>query len=126
MMGSPPLPHYHGDGNGCYCEPEPESEPSESRLYVLVRRDLPKSVQAVQGIHAVMVLMHRNAWLLAADPTCVTISMLGLINLGHLNEWRERLGDDAATFCEPDIGNEPTALAYYGKAQSGFDQLRLL
>jgi hypothetical protein len=84
------------------------------RLYVLIRGDLTKSQQAVQGGHAVaqFCLTHPEWWqneylifLKAKDHMDLVI-------------WREKLrakGAKIAEFKEPDIGNETTAVAAYGQ-----------
>ena len=79
------------------------------RLYVLVRKDLPKSYQAVQAGHAVA------EWLLC-DQTWQneTLVYLGVDDENELLNWKERLdfkNSKYAEFREPDIGNQLTAVA---------------
>ena len=84
-----------------------------NKLYVLIRRDLKSSAyQAVQAGHAVAQwLLHapnRGEW---KNETLVYTSV---DNLNHLKYWQDRLKQmniDYVTFTEPDIGNQPTALA---------------
>lgn len=80
------------------------------KLYVLVRRDLNPSQQAVQGGHAVA------EFLLNRDTTWNngTLIYLGVKDLRELLKWMERFDYfeiPYTAFYEPDIGNEPTALA---------------
>lgn len=80
------------------------------KLYVLVRRDLSPSQQAVQGGHAVAeFLLHRDTtWKNG------TLVYLGVKDLRELLKWMSRFDTfeiPYSAFYEPDIGNEPTALA---------------
>ena len=84
---------------------------AEPRLYVLVRRDLSMSQQVVQSGHAVA------EWALRGPKTKWkngTLIVLGVSGKRQLEAWMrrlERLGVTFRTFREPDIGNQPTALA---------------
>ena len=94
------------------------------KLYILIRKDMPKSYMAVQAGHAVA------AWLLAQDRTQLTWKNNTLIYLGVKNErellkWQEKLGDKAIMFREPDLDDEATALAYLG-GEEKFCHLRLI
>jgi peptidyl-tRNA hydrolase len=103
------------------------------KLYVLVRRDLSKSQQAVQACHAVAQFSlfdeqysdssypWENRW----DNG--TIVLLTVRNLEELIKWDNQLLG-AHTFEEPDIGYETTALAISGDSALGdlFKDLRLL
>jgi hypothetical protein len=84
----------------------------KKKLYVLVRKDLSVSQQAVQAGHAVAEYLlggfNESQW----DNG--TLVYLGVKNRGQLERWMSRLRDrdvKFAVFCEPDIGNEPTAIA---------------
>jgi hypothetical protein len=100
----------------------------EPRLYLLVRRDLPRSAQAVQAAHAAAELVYRRHDELIAGwgRFGPTISLLGLDNRDMLESWRSRLGTAAVTFNEPDLDGSPTAIAYFGEDTFGLAQLRLL
>jgi len=103
-----------------------------SKLYVLVRRDLSKSQQAVQACHAVAQFslfddqysdgsQLKNLWLNG------TIVLLQVKDLEELQNWYSKL-PNAHTFEEPDIGDEMTAIAISGDNTLGglFKNLRLL
>ena len=81
------------------------------KLYVLVRRDLSPSQQAVQAGHALAEHLLRgdlNGW----DNG--TLILLGVGNEQELQDWAERLtwrGLSYSMFREPDIGDQMTALA---------------
>jgi hypothetical protein len=85
---------------------------NQKKLYVLVRKDLSVSQQAVQAGHAVAEFLlgghNRSNW---GNGTLV---YLGVKNRGQLEKWKTKLEDrqiSFAIFREPDIGNEPTAIA---------------
>lgn len=98
------------------------------RLYILVRRDLSRSVQAVQAAHAAIELVHAHKELNASWGPCgPTIAMLGVADGAELDRWRMRLWKaGAVVFHEPDLGDVATALAYYGADHYGLSKLRLL
>lgn len=100
------------------------------RLYVLVRRDLPRSVQAVQAAHAVAQYVYdfRNTVELEWGKYGPTIAMLAVDNRAALDNWQKRLASrgQVAVFREPDLADQPTALAFYGEKQVGLSSLRLL
>jgi hypothetical protein len=74
-----------------------------------VRKDLPKSYQAVQAGHAVAEwLLREQTW------RNETLVYLGVNNENELLDWKERLSFRNmryAAFREPDIGNQLTAVA---------------
>jgi len=88
-----------------------ENDMEEPRLYVLVRRDLPMSQQVVQSGHAVA------EWLIRGPKTKWkngTLIVLGVTGVRALKSWQARLeGNDVPyrIFREPDLGDQPTALA---------------
>ena len=91
---------------------------------VLIRKDMPTSYMAVQAGHAVA------AWLLAQEKTQLgwkneTLIYLGVKNERELLKWKEKLGDEAILWREPDIGNQATALAYLSDGEE-FKHLRLI
>jgi hypothetical protein len=83
-------------------------------MYVLVRRDLAETYRLVQGAHAVV------AYSLKGDQEAYkawnngTIVFLGVRNMQALTLWALKMGDKGIIFeswNEPDMGNQPTALA---------------
>ena len=94
------------------------------KLYVITRRDLTTSQQAVQAGHAAIqfVLNHlHDLW----DGTLV---YLGIDSEDKLSLWGDKLtrkGIEWTGFHEPDMGNELTAIATLGDGRA-LSQLRLL
>jgi len=81
------------------------------KIYVLVRRDLSKSQQAVQGGHALAEYLLRGPATLWDNGTLV---YLGVRNEGELKFWGRWLkdkGHQVVDFKEPDRNNELTAIA---------------
>lgn len=81
-------------------------------MYVLVRTDLSKARQAVQGGHALVeyLLHHQQDW------NNHTLIYLGVKNEWHLKKWIFMLGKEdipVAVWREPDMNNEITAIAAY-------------
>ena len=81
------------------------------KMYVLVRKDLSKSQQAVQGGHAVaeyLLNVQNHDWKNG------TLVYLAVRNETDLISWEGILNNkniDYAVFKEPDIGNQLTALS---------------
>jgi hypothetical protein len=79
------------------------------RLYVLIRNDLDPRYAAVQAGHAVAEwCLWRDGW------ENKTLIYLGVPDAESLLRWEKKLelrDIDYKIFCEPDIGNQPTALA---------------
>jgi len=94
----------------------------ENRLYVLVRKDLSESQQAVQAGHAVAEFLLNNP---KTDWRNGTLIYLGVSGESDLWKWKDRLGDGCIEFREPDIGNQITALAVAGD-KAKFRRLELL
>jgi hypothetical protein len=92
----------------------------DPRLYLLVRRDLPRSVQAVQAAHAAVQYAERRSceWQGRGIGT-PTIAMLSVADRAELEQWAEKLGRRAERFHEPDLDDQMTAVAYFG-ADNGF------
>ena len=92
------------------------------KMYVLVRRDLSTSQQAVQAGHAVAELVQHGStpgW---------NKTYLGVDNEEMLEKWHAKLtskGVECAEFREPDIGDQLTAIATVGSGKS-FSNLKLL
>lgn len=96
------------------------------KLYVLIRKDLSQSYQAVQAGHAVAewLLRHQgqNEW----DNG--TLVYLGVDNEETLKHWTFKLdvkGIEWTGFTEPDIGNQITAIACLSDGKV-FSNLKLL
>lgn len=97
-----------------------------NKLYVLVRRDLTPSYQAVQAGHAVA------QWMLQYGQTSEwrnnTLVYLGVDNEQELDHWKQKLSFknmEWVEFREPDIGNQTTAIACLNEGKV-FSNLRLL
>lgn len=89
------------------------------KLYILVRKDISKSQQAVQAGHAVAEYLLRvpnTHW----DNG--TLIYLGVKNERELIEWGNKLSSWIG-FREPDIGNQLTAIA---TEENLFKNMRLL
>lgn len=96
---------------------------SDERLYVITRRDMPASVQAVQSIHAAIQLVSDTSLKFTETPWVI---VYGVANEAELAAWEKRLNGRGTSFREPDMGNELTAISYWGKKHSGMGGLRLL
>ena len=99
------------------------------KMYVLIRKDLDPSYQAVQAGHALaqFMLEHPDQ---AQDWDNHTLIYLRVKNEDELKKWWmkiDNMEEDApySTFREPDIGNELTAIATYGNGEL-YRKLRLL
>jgi len=94
------------------------------KMYVLVRRDLNQSYQAVQGGHALAEFLLNCP----QDWGNSTLIYLGVNDEFHLKRWEdklERLGITYAEWREPDIGDQITAIAAYS-SEKVFNNLNLL
>ena len=109
----------------------PVLAPTESgqgrKLFLLVRRDLPWSVRAVQAAHAAVALsLLKRGQLQVGGPCGRPIVLLGVEGESQANEWQCRLGAEAVPFREPDLGDALTAVAYFGPPVAALATLRLL
>lgn len=95
------------------------------KLYVIVRKDLSTSQQAVQAGHALAeFLLHGPATRWKNG----TLVYLGIRDLFQLEKLKRKLEIDQITykeFKEPDIGNQTTAIASVGNNRH-FERLNLL
>lgn len=95
------------------------------KLFVLVRKDLSPSQQAVQAGHAVAELLlngSRKKW----DNG--TLVYLGVKNEEQLERWAYKLdvlNREYSRFREPDLDNQTTAIATVGQNKI-FKRLQLL
>lgn len=85
------------------------------KLYVLVREDLRPGQQAVQALHAAVdyVMLRREAgeWWRESN----TVVVLGVKNRKELHKYEKMVLNFAiphVLFREPDMWNQPTALAF--------------
>ena len=81
------------------------------KLYVLVRKDLSRSQQAVQAGHAVAEYLLRGPSSSWGNGTLV---YLGVRNKHELETWQEEIssaGYEIIPFYEPDRNNEMTSFA---------------
>jgi peptidyl-tRNA hydrolase len=89
------------------------------RMVVIARRDLSPAQQAVQSCHAVAELCLRHGGdpgIAEWDKDHKTMILLGVDDKDELEMWQskvEALDVPHATFREPDIGDEPTAIAIH-------------
>lgn len=81
------------------------------KLYVLIRKDLSKSQQAVQGGHAVAKYVLRDQGLRWVNGTLVYLAVKNEDDLRHWEKKLKERGRMYVTFREPDIGYQRTALA---------------
>lgn len=95
-----------------------------NKLYVVVRKDLSKSQQAVQAGHALAEFLLKRS----TDWCNGTLVYLQVSNESELKSLLSCLECDKICyekFVEPDIGNEITAIASLG-SNKYFKKLRLL
>jgi len=94
------------------------------KMYILTRRDLTPSQQAVQGGHALAEFLLN----IPQDWNNSTLVYLGVNDETHLHRWAHKLDIydiDFKEWREPDMGNELTALAAYSDGRI-FKNLNLL
>jgi len=96
------------------------------KLYVIVRKDLTSSQQAVQAGHALAEYLLRRSW--SSDWNNGTLVYLGAKNKLELEKLMYKLemrNIKWVSFIEPDLNNEVTAIAteYDGSLISGLDLL---
>ena len=96
------------------------------KLYILLRQDLNPGVQVSQACHITAEWCKR--WQEGnKDWNNETIVVVSVLNLIHLNYWKEKLELkclEYSIFCEPDLNNEMTGLACYTDKKI-FDKLPL-
>lgn len=86
------------------------------KMYVLVRRDITTSQQAVQGGHALaeFLLNYQQNW------NNSTLIYLGVKSELQLRKWIYKLNQsnvDIAIWKEPDMDNQITAIAIYSESE---------
>lgn len=95
------------------------------KMFILVRNDLSKSQQGVQGGHALaqFALDHPYSFKEWGNHTIVYLKAEHEL----LKILVDEIDDDISRFYEPDIGMELTAIAVYGpKAEHRFADFRLM
>ena len=96
------------------------------KLYVIVRKDLSTSQQAVQAGHAVAAfLLHGQFFRRWRNETLIYLGVKGLHQLENLKHKLDCYDIPYVEFREPDIGNEVTAIATDNYSPL-FDKLNLL
>lgn len=100
--------------------------PRSQAIYVIVRKDLPRSAQAVQGGHALaqFLLEHRTDW---SNGTLVYLGVRDELTLSELKA--AITNTPCSEFREPDLNDQLTAIAVLGSGEltnSDFPDLRLL
>lgn len=94
------------------------------KMYCLVRKDLDKDYQAVQGGHAIAQYFLDHGIPDIWDNG--TMIYLGVKDENALKKWQAKLCDiNHSTFIEPDIGDEMTALSIIDTGEI-FSKLSLL
>lgn len=94
---------------------------TETKLYVLVRCDLPWAVRCVQAVHATACLYSH----VSADPAIPAV-LLGVSCEAELDTWLNKLGQAAYAFYEPDLDEQMTSIAFFSEPNEELLKLRLL
>ena len=98
---------------------------SDAKLYVVVRKDLSKSQQAVQAGHALAEYLLKRPDTQWDNGTLVYLAVKDEKVLKDLTDQLEYDNIDSIKFTEPDINDELTAIASLGTNRY-FKQLRLI
>lgn len=96
------------------------------KLYVIVRKDLTFSQQAVQGGHAIAQYLIDNP---NTEWNNGTLVLLGVKGEFQLKKWTDRLeshGLKLSSFREPDIGDQLTAISVVSSHEDYFKRLVLV
>jgi len=96
------------------------------KLYVIVRKDLSTSQQAVQAGHAVAAfLLHGQFFRRWENETLIYLGVKGLTQLTNLKRKLDFNDISYVEFREPDIGNQVTAIATESHCKY-FERMNLL
>jgi len=95
------------------------------KLYVIVRKDLSISQQAVQAGHALAAYLLDGLFCRWKNETLIYLGVKGLRQLNNLKNKLEFFGVPYVEFHEPDLNNEVTAIATDTYCEV-FDKLNLL
>jgi hypothetical protein len=83
----------------------------------VTRADLPPGAQAAQAAHAALMFAACHPGTGAADGVLVVLAAAGELELCRLAEDAARGGYLTATWTEPDLGGQVTAVAVYDAAR---------
>jgi len=100
--------------------------PKDKAIYVIIRKDLSKSQQAVQGGHALaqLLLDNQTTW---NNGTLVYLNVKSKNNLEEVYETLKSKNEVVSKFEEPDLFNEMTAIAVLSESLiSKFPDLKLM
>lgn len=97
----------------------------KQKLYVIVRKDLSHSQQAVQAGHALAEYMLASSSPKWTNQTLIYLGVKGLKQLENLKFKLEMNGINFVEFKEPDLDNQTTAIAS-DKDSPIFDKLNLI
>jgi hypothetical protein len=87
------------------------------KLFVIIRQDIEPGLQAAQACHAVQAMNDQHPDVIRSwDGNIVLLGVSGMKELSELQCRLQRLRVPLASFCEPDLGGEPTSLAVHGDA----------
>ena len=96
------------------------------KLFVIVRKDLSTSQQAVQAGHAVAAFLLRGQFFRRwQNETLIYLGVKGLIQLENLKRKLDFAEIKYTEFREPDLNNEVTAIASEQQSKI-FERLNLL
>ena len=94
-------------------------------MFVIVRKDLSTSQQAVQAGHALASYLLHGPFSRWQNGTLIYLGVKGLVQLENIKHKFEKEGIRYKEFKEPDIGNEITAIAT-DEANKHIERLNLL
>jgi peptidyl-tRNA hydrolase len=95
------------------------------KMYVIVRKDLSTSQQAVQAGHALAEYLLHGPYFRWKNETLIYLGVKGLRQLKNLKRKLDDHGIKYVEFHEPDLNNEVTAIASDQECKI-FKQLKLL
>lgn len=98
----------------------------EPKLYILVRKDLPKSYRMVQGMHAVATYCLANGLKDWKNGTMICLLANDEGHLKHIWEYLVKtVGMVASSWKEPDLNDEITAVAFVLEKSDALQELAL-
>ncbi|MEN6292515.1 MAG: hypothetical protein ABFD07_10950 [Methanobacterium sp.] len=102
---------------------------NDMKMYVLVRKDLPNIQQAVQAGHAIAEFLLKFPYKHLYNWDNGVLVYLGVKDVNELGWWDHKLHKKSiahASFREPDLNNEMTALATVTGSEGLFKKLQTL
>lgn len=84
------------------------------KMFVIVRKDLSRSQQAVQAGHALAEYLLHSQFSRWQNGTLIYLGVKGLKQLENLKRKFQNSGISYTEFKEPDLNNETTAIATEG------------